>query len=534
MRASGRRHADAVSRALHDAGCTVRVLHLPGLPPKGDVSDYLDAGGTPNDLERLAALCEAVRPVAGKSVGTVGVCVADVERERIRWLWPGRMALGKITILDGDPGLGKSTVYLDLAARLSSGRALAGCEAEPTDSAPASVVIVTCEDSIGDTIRPRLEEAGADLRRCTVVQKVPHWNAEREAFEDVVPALPDHLGEIEEAVRRTEARLLVIDPLFAHLSSEYNSYRDQDVRRALAPLEMLAERMDVAVLIVRHLNKMSGGSALYRGGGSIGIIGAARLALLLGRNPDDENGLVLAPTKSNIGKWAESLSLRIVSSSRAPEVGVIEWDGPCSYRADDLLANPAVRSAAKRDEAAEWLRERLADGEPHPAADIYADAERAGLTERTIKRAKSRLNVVVERMGGVGGSGRWYWSLPREAHPVNGQKTLRGPIMEVGPLSENREAKEAEKCPKQAGNGHFAKGANPFQTGGTAEAVGPLRLVGSKGPFYIGQRVTTGSGPGTIERIDEDGTPRVAVAAWANTRVPVRRCDPRFIHPMEA
>lgn len=344
----------------------------------------------------------------------IGVLVSEVEREPIRWLWPGRLALGKLTILDGDPGTGKSTLYCDIAARVTRGKTWPDDENRATGPLFAGareaggVVIVTSEDSISDTIRPRLEEAGADLTRCLVIQSIPGFSKDGGQAIEVIPAIPHHLPQIEDAAKRLGASLLIIDPLFAHLGGHVNSYRDQDVRSALAPLAVLAEKLDMSVLIVRHLNKLAGGSALYRGGGSIGVIGAARLGLLLGRDPEVPEDLVLATTKSNISRHCQSLSLRVVSSAHDAGVGVIAWKGTSSHKAEDLLAPPARLST--REKAEEWLADRLADGHPHPASKVLTEAAAAGFSESTIRRCMKDLGVASEKTG-FGADGEWLWRL---------------------------------------------------------------------------------------------------------------------------
>ncbi|QXD17023.1 AAA family ATPase [Rhodocaloribacter litoris] len=416
----GRRHAAEVARAVWGVARSVRVVELPGLPERGDVSDWLDAGHRPADLRRVIRETPPLeappetppeppeRPQEARSHDTraLAVRVADVEREAIRWLWPGRLALGKLTILDGDPGLGKSTLYCDLAARITTGRPWPDAPDAPPGE-PAAVVIVTCEDGIADTIRPRLEEAGADLSRVHVIQAV------REGEDLTVPRLPDHIDAIEAVVQETGAALLVVDPIMAHLGDRINAHRDADVRRALTPLALLCERCGCAALVVRHLNKMTGGDPLYRGGGSIGIIGQARLGLLLASHPEHETAdgvRVLATTKANVGAWRPSLVLRLESSEHDPDTGVIRWGGTTPLTARDLLARP--KAERPRDEAADWLRERLASAaDPVPARDLFAEAEARGISEKTLRRAKKGLGVVVEQVPPRPG-GTWYWSLP--------------------------------------------------------------------------------------------------------------------------
>ena len=206
--------------------------------------------------------------------------------------------------------------------------------------------------------------------------------------------------------QRIGARLLVIDPLMAHLGSDTNSYRDQDVRRALAPVSEAAERYGIAVVVLRHLNKATGGSAIYRGGGSIGIIGAARVALMVGLDPDDDTRVVLACSKNNIARRPDSLAFRLVSSERDPGTAVIRWEGTSPLTAEDLCR--PVKAGTARDDAAEWL-EAFLDGGPRPSADVFAEGAETGHSKKTLYRAKDELGIEARKQGFDGG---WEWVLP--------------------------------------------------------------------------------------------------------------------------
>jgi len=181
------------------------------------------------------------------------VLVADVDREQVRWLWPGRIPLGKVSVLDGDPGTGKSTLTLTMAAKVTTGSPF------PDGTRPelADVIFLNAEDDIGDTIRPRLEAAGADLARCWVLPDVHPEGAPPRP-----PELPADLFLLEDLVKSKGAALVILDPLMALLSGSVDSHRDQDVRRVLASLAAMAARTGAAVVIVRHMNKGgTGGSA---------------------------------------------------------------------------------------------------------------------------------------------------------------------------------------------------------------------------------------------------------------------------------
>src|SRR5215208_5392152 len=279
---------------LRGRGAQVRVIYLPDAPGGGKhgVDDFFVAGGT---LQGLASYAEEGLK---EEFAEVGRSLADVPPERVEWLWPRRVPRGKITVLDGDPDNGKSVLTTDLAARLTSGKSLP--DGTPTEA--AGVVIVSAEDGAADTIRPRFDAAGGEPTRARLL-------GDEEPF-----VIPDDIPRLERAVRQVRAALVVIDPIMAFLSGKVNSNRDQDVRRALTPLKRMAERTGAAVILVRHLNKMPGGNPLYRGGGSIGIIGAARSGMVVGSHPDSDELRVLAGQKNNLSLPPRSLAYRIESA----------------------------------------------------------------------------------------------------------------------------------------------------------------------------------------------------------------------------
>lgn len=333
------------------------------------------------------------------------VRIADVTRERVEWCWLHRMPYGKLTVVEGDPGLGKSTLLLDVAARLTTGRPMPGTDLEHE---PAGVVILTAEDGLGDTVRPRLEAAGADLTRVAALTAVMEGSVER------MPLLPEDLAHVEQAAMDMRAALVFVDPLMAYLSADVNSHRDQDVRRALAPAAAMAERTGAAVVVIRHLNKSSGASALYRGGGSIGITGAARSVLLVAPDPEDEERCILAVSKSNLAPIPPALAYQLVSDP-AFDCARVDWHGPTDHRAADLLSAPQTdETRGAMAEAADFLRDLLGSG-PMTAADAERERRQAGISEATLRRARQALGVVSEREGGIGSAGRWVWRLEAKA-----------------------------------------------------------------------------------------------------------------------
>jgi hypothetical protein len=338
----------------------------------------------------------------GNPVGPPGpqvVTLADVEPERVTWLWPGYLPLGKLVTLDGDPGVGKSSVTLDLAARICTGSPM------PDHAAPVkgAVLILSAEDGLADTIRPRLDAAGADPAQVITITEMTSY-ADGERYDRPV-SIPGDLKAIGEVIDQHGVVLVIVDVLMAYLSADVNSHRDQDVRRALHVLATMAERCGCCVLVLRHLNKASGGNAMYRGGGSIGIIGAARAGFMCGTDPDDDTGRrrVLAPVKCNLAEEPPALAYRLVNDELHGCARIV-WDGISEHRAASLLADPGNEDErddrTARDEAAEWLTAYLTDngGEATPG-DAKAAARAAGIATRTLERARTRARVRLSRSG---------------------------------------------------------------------------------------------------------------------------------------
>ena len=325
------------------------------------------------------------------------ISLADVRPERLEWLSRGRLAAGKVTVLDGDPGLGKSSLLCEWAARLSRGEALPDGRADR----PRGVVLLTAEDGLADTVRPRLEAAGGDLARVVAVEGVPDGTAEGR-----LPQIPGDLPAIERLLTAVDGALLIVDPLVAYLDPALNSHHDQDVRRALWPLKLLGERTGAAVVAVRHLTKGTGANALYRGGGSIGIIGAARCGLLLAADPDDPTVRVLAAHKANLAQPPPSLAFRLEPVPNS-DVTRLVWLGESPHGANGLLAGTDQTERSALEDAEDWLRSELSGG-PVPARRIEALAKRAGISPRTLRRARKSLGVVTRRAGfGPGGWSVW-------------------------------------------------------------------------------------------------------------------------------
>lgn len=384
---------DLADRLASEAAGPAWLVHaLEQAPVAPRVRTAPPTGDYPRRRRRRQADEAADRSVRAESL-------VDTRPEPARWLWADRIPLGTATLLVGREKVGKSTLSTELAGQLSRGLLEGDCSGEAADT-----LIVTYEDSAARTLVPRLMAAGADLSRVHLL------TAQRGGAPDLV-TLPADVERIGELAEERGARLIIVDPLSASLGSDVDGHRDQDIRRAIAPLVALAERHDLAVLAVAHLNEAQGGDALSRVLGSRGLTAAVRSVLTFGRAPDAEDGSpdrVLAHAASNLGPEAASLACRVegrdvegpdgetIPTSRLVIVGVSQT------RADDLVATPTREKLSERDEAAEFLRGELADG-PRPVTELRSTAEALDIRWTTLRRAKDRLGVVSTRELSRGG-----------------------------------------------------------------------------------------------------------------------------------
>jgi hypothetical protein len=344
---------------------------------------------------------------------------STVRPERASWSWEGRWPLHAVSLIVGVPGVNKSTVATDRAARITRGQ-LEG----DLKGTPCPVLILSAEDSPANTIVPRLMAAGADLDLVYLL------TIEREGFEgDLI--LPGDLEVLEGVIRELEIALVILDPFVAHLGADVNSHKDQDVRRALGPLAHVADRTGCAIVAVVHLNKAVSLDLFTKVSGSVGISAAARSILVVARDPDDEDGeqgygRVLVHAKSNLSPYAPSLRFRAeqnqfdldgdtITTVSVVWLGVAEGVGP----SDVLGTAPIRRDAPQLEGARTFLMEQLATGAVAVSALQFA-AKGKGISWTTVKRAKQDIGVVAFRHGESGrlGGGEWRWRLPVD---------LRGP-----------------------------------------------------------------------------------------------------------
>ena len=337
---------------------------------------------------------ESTAPAIGPAVI---VRMADVQPEDVEWLWSDRIPVGRLTMLIGDPGVGKSFVTLAVATAVTLGLPLPG---DNVSREPTGVLLLTAEDGLADTVRPRLDAMGADLERVEALTAVRDLQGTERW-----PSLAEHLPVLDGVLSRGRFGLVIIDPLNAFLGSGVDAFRDNEVRGLLGPLAQLAERHVVAVLCVSHLTKSRRDHALYRAQGSIAFGAAARCVMLAGQDPDSgERGLVVV--KNNLAPIAAAIGYEI-------REGGFSWTGESSLTTGHLLAADAEPGASGAlGEAEGFLREVLVEG-PVPAKRVQTEARASGISQATLRRAKKRLGVKVQREGVAGkrGGGEWEWAL---------------------------------------------------------------------------------------------------------------------------
>ena len=319
--------------------------------------------------------------------------LAELKQEQIRWLWPNRIPLGAITVIEGNPGDAKTTLLLDIVARATAGRPMFNCDGQPS---PMGALLILGEDHLESVVVPRL--IAARTARC----RVRAYDASTAGEEPL--RLPKDIGTIEREAAEVQARLIVIDPIAAFFDG--NIHSDQSVRKVMGPLTALAERTGASVVIVRHLNK-AGGRPLYRGGGSIGIIAAARSGLLVARSPADPDQRILAQFKSSYGRTARSLAFAVRDKNSA---STIEWIGESHFTADDLTDLSSGDDRTELQNAIFTVFSILAEGPllAKVALKLIADA---GVSPATCRRAKKILGIAPKRKG-FGPGSRFYWKLP--------------------------------------------------------------------------------------------------------------------------
>ena len=296
--------------------------------------------------------------------------MSEVQSQEIEWLWYPFIPYGKLTIIQGDPGDGKTTMVLNLAAKLSKGEAL---DKNMKVTEPVNVIYQTAEDGMGDTIKPRLVEAGADLSRVMVI-------------DDTEEALTLSDDRIEKAIRQNQVRLLIIDPVQAFIGADVDMNRANEVRPVFRKLGMIAEKTGCAIVLIGHLNKSSGTQSTYRGLGSIDIMAAVRSLLFIGKVKKDPTTRVLINEKSSLVPPGETMAFKL-----GDEEG-FRWVGAYEISSDDLLDGKEGKpTETKLQRGTKLIYELLADGNAVTIRELDEKAKSQGISQRTMREARSRM-----------------------------------------------------------------------------------------------------------------------------------------------
>ena len=297
------------------------------------------------------------------------LCYEDIEQTSVEWLWFPYLPFGKLTIIQGNPGEGKTYFAMMLTAACTNRKTFPNME----EIEPFNVIYQTAEDGMGDTIKPRLVEAGADLSRVMVI-------------DDTEEALTLSDDRIEKAIRQNQVRLLIIDPVQAFIGADVDMNRANEVRPVFRKLGMIAEKTGCAIVLIGHLNKSSGTQSTYRGLGSIDIMAAVRSLLFIGKVKKDPTTRVLIHEKSSLAPPGETMAFKL-----GDEEG-FRWVGAYEISADDLLDGKEGKpTETKLQRGTKLIYELLADGNAVTIRELDEKAKAQGISQRTMREARSRM-----------------------------------------------------------------------------------------------------------------------------------------------
>lgn len=306
--------------------------------------------------------------------------MSDIQTEEIEWLWYPYIPYGKLTIIQGDPGDGKTTLALNIASKLSRGEIL---DQEMKIIEPINIIYQTAEDGLADTVKPRLEIAGADCERVLVIDESKQ-------------ALSMADERLEEAIKITGAKLLILDPIQAYLGAGTDMNRANEARDMTKKLGALAEKYKCAILLIGHMNKAAGIKASYRGIGSIDFFAVARSVLLVGRIQGEENLRAVVQIKNNLAPYGNAKAFELT------ETGFV-WIGDYDISADEVLAG-VVPKANKLVQAKKLLLELAEGNKIMSSKEIFEIAEEENISKRTLENAKKDLSIYAKKINNT-----WYW-----------------------------------------------------------------------------------------------------------------------------
>lgn len=308
--------------------------------------------------------------------------MSEVESKEVSWLWYPFIPYGKLTIIQGDPGDGKTTLVLNIAAALSKGE---GLDEDMKPSKPLRIIYQTAEDGLSDTVKPRLEKAEADCSNIFVIDET-----------DASLSMLDE--RIEKAIVEKNAKLLILDPIQAYLGGKMDMNRANEARDMTKHLGQVAERTGCAIVLIGHMNKNSGGKVAYRGMGSIDFYAVARSVLLVGRVKGQENRRAMVQIKNNLAERGHSKSF-ILSE------GVFRWQGNYDITEDELVGG-FVPKSTKQEDAKELLLNLSNIQREMSSSDIREKAQDKGISWRTMELVKKELGIQSKKVNSA-----WYWIL---------------------------------------------------------------------------------------------------------------------------
>ncbi|MHC4905015.1 MAG: AAA family ATPase, partial [Planctomycetota bacterium] len=399
---AGRKHAALIYEQIKPVATDCRIVQLPGLGDRGDVSDFFANGGTIERFNEAAADAPEGLPESFETTEAETPPKRNTEPQREPVL-VYRFALGKLSALGGDCDLGKSFIVLNMAALLSQGLPMPGEYGNYREAAGS--IILTAEDGLDDTIKPRLDAMGADCTQIVALRgtKLEDREEEFDLMRDV--------EQLRTAISRVpNCKLIMIDPVSSYLGG-VDTHRDAAVRSALRPLAEMADEMNVAVVCISHLNKNGGGNAKYRITGSVAFTAFGRSAWMVCEDQEDDTGQrrFMLPIKNNLTEAKKNgLAYRIIDNA-------LQWESePVELSAQDYISQHSPGpEPTERNEAEQFLLDVLADGSLG-VKEIMSQARSNGISKATLRRAKSDLDIVTQKVG-YGKDSVWRWSLSKEA-----------------------------------------------------------------------------------------------------------------------
>ena len=315
----------------------------------------------------------------------------DVVSKEVEWLWYPYIPYGKITIIEGDPGEGKTTLVLKLAAALSRGLPLP-CD-DDKEYEPIHIIYQTAEDGIEDTIKPRLEKAGAD---CSMIRVIDETDKELSMTDD----------RLEQAIIETKARLIILDPIQAYIGATVDMHRANEIRPVLKHLGIIAEKHNCAIILIGHMNKASGSKSTYRGLGSIDIQATARSVLLVASLRDKPNIRIMAHDKSSLAPAGDAIGFEMTEDN-----GMV-CIGPYDITIDELLSGNEGRGKKKLDIAENFIKEYFGSNKVIPSNEIMMEAAKRSIKRNTLLSAKKKLGITSDKEKAEDGTIYWTWVMP--------------------------------------------------------------------------------------------------------------------------